>query len=71
LDDNFPLYFVFIDASKAFDVVWHAFILRRIHEAGIQDQDLKIIDEWYKDLTSRVKWDGNFSRIFNEEQGDC
>jgi hypothetical protein len=71
LDDNFPLYFVFIDASKAFDVVWHAFILRRIHEAGIQDQDLKIIDEWYKDLTSRVKWDGNCSRIFNEEQGDC
>jgi hypothetical protein len=40
MDDNFPLYFVFIDASKAFDVVWHEFTLRRIHEAGIQDQDL-------------------------------
>jgi hypothetical protein len=48
LDDNFPLYFVFIDASKAFDVAWHASLLRRIHEAGIQDPDWKIIDEWYK-----------------------
>jgi hypothetical protein len=28
LDDNFPLYFVFIDASKAFDVVWHPSLLR-------------------------------------------
>jgi hypothetical protein len=62
LDDNFPLYFVFIDASKAFDVVCHAFILRRIHEAGIQDQDLTIIDEWYKDLTSReTKYNGKLS----------
>jgi hypothetical protein len=71
LDDNFPLYFVFIDTSKVFDGVWHASLQRRIHEASIQGQDWKIIDEWYKDLTSRVKWDGNFSRIFNEEQGDC
>ena len=69
LDEGHPLYAVFIDATKAFDVVWHASLLRRLHNAGIKDNDWKILDEWYKDLTSKVKWDGSFSRIFHEEQG--
>lgn len=47
----------------------HASLLRRLHNAGIKGSDWKILDEWYKDLTWKVKWDGNFSRIFHEEQG--
>ena len=68
-DEKYPLYAVFIDASKAFDVVWHASLLRKLHESGITENDWKILDNWYKDLKSRVKWDGNLSRLFNEEQG--
>ena len=68
-DEKYPLYAVFIDASKAFDVVWHASLLRRLHESGITENDWKILDNWYKGLKSRVKWDGNLSRLFNEEQG--
>ena len=65
---KYPLYAVFIDTSKAFDVVWHASLLRKLHIAEVKDGDWKIIDEWYKQLTSRVKWNGHFSRAFTEEQ---
>jgi hypothetical protein len=30
LDNNEPLYAAFIDASKAFDVVWHESMLRKL-----------------------------------------
>ena len=50
-------------------MVWHASLLRKLHIAEVKDGDWKIIDEWYKQLTSRVKWNGHFSRAFTEEQG--
>ena len=68
-DSNHPLYAVFIDASKAFDVVWHASLLRKLHVAGVTNWDWIILDEWYKGLSSKVKWDGELSRCFREEQG--
>jgi hypothetical protein len=42
-DGNYPLYAVFIDISKAFDVVWHASLLRKLHIAEVKDGDWKII----------------------------
>ncbi|CAC5409242.1 unnamed protein product [Mytilus coruscus] len=50
IDGNYPLHAVFIDASKAFDVVWHASLLRKLHCAGIKDNDWKILDIGIKNL---------------------
>ena len=34
--------------------VWHDLLLRKLHIVGVKDGDWKIIDEWYKQLTSRM-----------------
>ena len=36
VDVGKPLYVAFIDASKAFDVVWHDSMLVELHDAGLQ-----------------------------------
>jgi hypothetical protein len=44
-------------------------IVKKTTHCRSERRDWKIIDEWYKQLTSRVKWNGHFSRAFTEEQG--
>lgn len=36
VDVGKPLYIAFIDASKAFDVVWHDLMLVKLHDACLQ-----------------------------------
>ncbi|CAC5394928.1 unnamed protein product [Mytilus coruscus] len=59
----------FIDASKAFDVVWHDSLMLKLFQSGIKDEDWFLVYKWYQQMRSRVKWDGQFSRAFDEQQG--
>jgi hypothetical protein len=68
-DENSPLVIGFLDAQKAFDVLGHDSVIRKLYLAGIVGEKWNIIDEWYKDLISCVKWKGNYSRKFDENQG--
>lgn len=68
-DNNQPLYSCFIDASKAFDVVWHMSMMRRLFYTGIDGNDWTVINNMYQNLNSKVKWDGIVSRSFMEQQG--
>ena len=59
----------FVDASKAFDVVWYSSMLRRLFYTGVGGNNWSIINKMYQNMNSKVKWDGNISKSFDEQQG--
>ncbi|MEW8546489.1 MAG: reverse transcriptase domain-containing protein, partial [Candidatus Thiodiazotropha sp.] len=64
-----PLYTAFIDASKAFDVVWHDSMLVKLYDVGLTGQKWNFLNNWYTGLQSSVKWEGANSLPFPERQG--
>ena len=64
-----PLYAAFIDASKAFDVVWLSSMLCKLHKYGIDGACWMLLHDWYQNLSSKVKWCGQLSEPFPESQG--
>ena len=69
VDVGKPLYIAFIDASKAFDVVWHDLMLVKLHDACLQGRKWTFLSNWYQGLESFVKWEGKLSTAFCEKQG--
>jgi hypothetical protein len=69
LDNNVSLYAAYIDASKAFDVVWHESMLRKLFYTGISKETWILTKMLYQDLHSKVKWEGKISSPFYEQQG--
>ena len=57
-----PVYTCFVDASEAFDVVWHSSMSRRLFYTGVGGNN-------WSNMNSKVKWDGNISKSFDEQQG--
>ena len=68
-DTKEPLFLTFLDTSKAFDVVHHKGMLNALHEQGVQGSLWKLFDSMYTGIKSAVKWDGQLSSPFEEEQG--
>ena len=51
----------FLDAQKAFDSVWHAGLLVKLHQRGISGQIWHLINHWYSSSFTSVLWEGNCS----------
>jgi hypothetical protein len=64
-----PLQITFMDASKAFDVVDHSSMLRHLYNRGVCGKLWLVMDDLYTGTKSAVKWDGQISPTFAEEQG--
>ena len=64
-----PLIVATLDAQKAFDVVDHKLLLRRLFLDGITGADWMLLRNMYTDLTSAVKWEGTLSSPFVIKQG--
>ncbi|MEW8547538.1 MAG: reverse transcriptase family protein [Candidatus Thiodiazotropha sp.] len=58
-----------LDTQKAFDVVDHNSLLRRLYLDGVQGDDWLLIRDMYTDCSSRVKWAGLVSDPINIRQG--
>ena len=43
-------------------------MLRKLYEAGLKGVDWILMKEWYSNLTSQVKWEGELSKPFEEQQ---
>lgn len=68
-EENIPIVVALTDAKKAFDIVWHEGLFREMNKIGIEGDNWLLFKEWYTDLNTRIKWDGNISRHFEELQG--
>jgi hypothetical protein len=58
-----------MDASKAFDIVWHSTMLCKMSDRGI-DGDLRLLlFDMYDGINTKIKWNGKLSRQITEGQG--
>ena len=68
-DRKQELQVTFMDTSKAFDVVNHKGMLNALHQQGITDSMWDLFNSMYNGIQSAVKWHGEMSNPFVEEQG--
>ena len=62
-DRGQPLCITYLDASKAFDITWHASVFTKLLERGIHGNMWCPIRDWYVDLSSHVTWKDKVSRV--------
>jgi hypothetical protein len=67
--DKRPLFVSFLDAEKAFDVVNHDSLLRKLYFDGLYGDSWLLLRNMYNDLTTAVKWRGRISDKFPVKQG--
>lgn len=60
---------VLLDAKAAFDVVVHTHMLRRLFQAGLDDNHWTIIQSMHEGASSAIKWNGKISDQFKVLQG--
>ena len=68
-DTGESLYITFMDAKKAFDVVWHESMLVSLHNSQVTGAMWNIYDNMYTNLISQVKLGGILSMPIEEKQG--
>ena len=69
VNNNDQLLLTTLYAKKAFDVVDHNSLLRRLYLDGIVGDDCLLLRDLYSDCSSRVKWAGLVSDQINLKQG--
>ena len=55
LDMKHRLNAIFVDATQAFDRVWHDSMLVKLYDVGLSGRKWLFLNNWYEDLTSQVK----------------
>jgi ribosomal protein L31 len=63
------LYIAFMDTKKAFDVVSHDALLRKLHMIGVKGKLWLIARSMYREMVAQVKWAGYISEKFQVQQG--
>ena len=69
MDLKEPTIYRMLDAKSAFDVVRHKNLIRKLNYMGLSEQNILMIDQLYKNATSKVKWKSQLSDVFSIEQG--
>ena len=64
-----PLFVAALDVQKAFDVVDHDSLLRKLYLDGISGDDWLLLKDLYSNMSAKVKWDGLFSSTVVIRQG--
>ena len=65
------LWLTTLDTQKAFDVVDHNSLLRRMYLDGIHGDDWLLVKDLYTDCSSRIKWAGGLSHPINIKFTRC
>ena len=63
------LYLSTLDAEKAFDVVWHASLLRKLFLDGIQGDSWLLIKSLHEQAHTKIKWGTELSNEIEIKQG--
>ena len=68
-DKGKPIHALLLDASKAFDLVFHNGMLNSVHDHHIRGDIWMLLNDSYAGITSTLKWNNELSRKFQEGQG--
>ena len=68
-DLNKPTYLAFMDFKAAFDVVVHPNLMRKLYHSGVTGQDWLLIISLHHNLLTSVKWRGELSPTYVNQQG--
>ncbi|XP_021371988.1 uncharacterized protein LOC110462377 [Mizuhopecten yessoensis] len=68
-DFNKPLALTTLDATRAFDVVWHDGLLRTLYQAGVQQELWGLIKELQTEFYSAAKYEGRLGPTLKVNQG--
>jgi hypothetical protein len=68
-DLNIPLYVAVLDVAKAFDVVNHQSLLRKLHTQGLQENWWLVKQDMLQDMHSKIIWQNVVSDDFKVLQG--
>ena len=63
------VYVTFLDAQKAFDIVWHPGLFVKLHRLGVPQCLLNVLVNWYNNSCCSVLWDSLHSRQVRISQG--
>ena len=64
-----PLFVAALDVQKAFDVLDHDSLLRKLYLDGISGDDRLLLKDLYSNMSAKVKWDGLLSSTAVIRQG--
>ena len=68
-DNGTDLFVASLDARKAFDVVSHPILKRKLYTAGIKGRLWRVIDDLHSGASETVRVAGGYSRSYAVEQG--
>jgi hypothetical protein len=68
-EEKKTLFLTTLDATKAFDVVFHESLFRKLYLDGVQGNLLLLLQEIYRIPETKVKWKGQLSTPFQLHQG--
>lgn len=63
------LVLVTLDAQKAFDKIHHEILFNKIYHDGITGNMWLLLRNMYRNVTVKVKWNGDLSENFTQEMG--
>ena len=58
-----------MDAKSAFDIVVHPNLMRKLYNSGVTGHEWLVIDSLYRDSLTSVRWQGQISPTFVNQQG--
>ena len=64
-----PLFIISLDARKAFDVVDHGILRKKLLLSGVTGDMWSIIDDLYRNSKERIRWKDAYSRPFEVKRG--
>ena len=67
--DKTPLYVISLDARKAFDVVDHFLLKKKLFHSGISHGMWKLVDDMYVGSEEKIKWQNSMSRLYQVQRG--